>query len=66
VLTGIFPKERNGKITVGPLQLVKCVGEESTCGLLQMEHSYDLGEMYGDNYGYRSWLSQSKNILYCN
>lgn len=27
--------------------------------LLQLAHSYDLGEMYGDNYGYRSGLNQS-------
>jgi hypothetical protein len=26
---------------------------------LQLEHSYDLGEMYGENYGYRSGLNQS-------
>ena len=31
----------------------------TVCGLLQMEHSYDLGEMYGDNYGYRSGLNAS-------
>jgi hypothetical protein len=29
------------------------------CGLLQMEHSYDLSEMYGENYGYRSGLNAS-------
>jgi C-methyltransferase C-terminal domain/Methyltransferase domain len=28
-------------------------------GLLQLAHSYDLDEMYGDNYGYRSGLNQS-------
>ena len=30
-----------------------------TLGLLQLAHSYDLGEMYGDNYGYRSGLNRS-------
>jgi NDP-4-keto-2,6-dideoxyhexose 3-C-methyltransferase len=59
MLTGVFPKERNADITVGPLRLVKCVGGEKACGLLQMEHSYDLGEMYGENYGYRSGLNPS-------
>ncbi|HEY0182517.1 MAG TPA: methyltransferase domain-containing protein, partial [Rhodopila sp.] len=54
-LTGVFPKDPSEPITVGPLQLVWC--PES--GLLQLAHSYDLGEMYGDNYGYRSGLNQS-------
>jgi NDP-4-keto-2,6-dideoxyhexose 3-C-methyltransferase len=58
MLTGVFPAERGADVTVGPLRLVKCIGEES-CGLLQLEHSYDLGEMYGDNYGYRSGLNPS-------
>ena len=59
VLTGIFPKEKNAEITKGPLRLVKCTGEGDICGLLQLEHSYDLGEMYGENYGYRSGLNTS-------
>lgn len=57
-LTGVFPKTRETRITVGPLTLVKCVGED-VCGLLQLAHSYDLEEMYGDNYGYRSGLNPS-------
>jgi len=59
MLTGVFPRERGAEVTVGPLRLVKCVGGEEACGLLQMEHSYDLGEMYGENYGYRSGLNAS-------
>lgn len=59
MLTGVFPAEPGADVTVGPLRLVKCVGGEETCGLLQLEHSYDLGEMYGDNYGYRSGLNAS-------
>lgn len=58
MLTGVFPTEKNADVTVGPLRLVKCVSENG-CGLLQMEHSYDLGEMYGENYGYRSGLNAS-------
>ena len=27
--------------------------------MLQLAHSYDSSEMYGDNYGYRSGLNQS-------
>ncbi len=59
MLTGVFPRNRNAAVTSGPLRLVKCIGDAGVCGLLQMEHSYDLGEMYGDNYGYRSGLNAS-------
>ena len=58
MLTGVFPDKKNADVTVGPLRLVKCTGDNG-CGLLQMEHSYDLGEMYGENYGYRSGLNAS-------
>jgi Putative zinc binding domain len=54
-LTGVFPRDPATPITVGPLRLVWCPDS----GLLQLAHSYDLGEMYGDNYGYRSGLNQS-------
>jgi len=59
MLTGVFPREKDTKVTIGPLRLVKCAGGEEVCGLLQLEHSYDLGEMYGENYGYRSGLNAS-------
>lgn len=59
MLTGVFPREKAAKVTCGPLRLVKCTGEKNVCGLLQLEHSYDLGEMYGENYGYRSGLNAS-------
>jgi NDP-4-keto-2,6-dideoxyhexose 3-C-methyltransferase len=59
MLTGVFPRTRDADVTRGPLRLVKCVGGDDVCGLLQMEDSYDLGEMYGDNYGYRSGLNPS-------
>lgn len=54
-LTGVFPKTVDEEVTVGPLELVWCPDS----GLLQLNHSYDAGEMYGDNYGYRSGLNQS-------
>jgi hypothetical protein len=54
-LTGIFPKNASEPVTKGPLELLWC--PES--GLLQLAHSYDPSEMYGDNYGYRSGLNQS-------
>lgn len=59
MLTGVFPRERGARVTTGPLRLVKCMGGDEACGLLQLEHSYDLGEMYGENYGYRSGLNAS-------
>lgn len=58
-LTGTFPRDRDASITRGPLRLVKCSGGEDVCGLLQLEHSYELREMYGENYGYRSALNIS-------
>lgn len=54
-LTGVFPKDPKEDVTVGPLELVWCPDS----GLLQLAHSYDAEEMYGDNYGYRSGLNQS-------
>ncbi|QNP41329.1 class I SAM-dependent methyltransferase [Lysobacter solisilvae (ex Woo and Kim 2020)] len=58
MLTGVFPRSRDAQVTTGPLRLVKCFDKDG-CGLLQLAHSYDLGEMYGDNYGYRSGLNAS-------
>lgn len=54
-LTGVFPHSADEKVTVGPLELVW----SADSGLLQLRHSYDASEMYGDNYGYRSGLNQS-------
>jgi hypothetical protein len=60
-LTGVFPKTPDAHVTRGPLELVKCHDGSGKpyCGLVQMRHSYDLGEMYGDNYGYRSSLNRA-------
>ena len=55
-LTGVFPRTVGAEITRGPLELVRCAGD---CGLVQLRHSYDPGEMYGGDYGYRSGLNQS-------
>ncbi|ULO24352.1 class I SAM-dependent methyltransferase [Methylocystis sp. SB2] len=54
-LTGVFPSSRETPVTVGPLELVWCPDS----GLLQLAHSYEASEMYGENYGYRSGLNQS-------
>ena len=58
-LTGVFPLP-NEQVSVGPLELVKCDDKERDgCGLTQLAHNYDLSELYGDNYGYRSGLNKS-------
>lgn len=54
-LTGVFPKSVDEPITAGPLALIWC----RACTLLQLAHSYEPTEMYGDNYGYRSGLNRS-------
>lgn len=54
-LTGVFPRGAQERITRGPLELVWCPDS----GLLQLAHSYDAEEMYGENYGYRSGLNNS-------
>ena len=63
MLTGVFPSKVDTKAaTTGPLELVKCFGDVNgapSCGLVQLRHSYDLKEMYGLNYGYRSGLNKS-------
>jgi hypothetical protein len=54
-LTGVFPSHRGERVSSGPLELVWC----SSCTLLQLAHSYEPEELYGDNYGYRSGLNRS-------
>ena len=54
-LTGVFPGSAEEPVVSGPLELVWC----SSCTLLQLAHSYDPLEMYGDNYGYRSGLNRA-------
>ncbi|MDR3417124.1 MAG: hypothetical protein P4L83_13145 [Nevskia sp.] len=51
----MFPRSTTKPVTAGPLRLSWC----PQSGLLQLANSYDLGEMYGENYGYRSGLNQS-------
>ena len=54
-LTGVFPPSAETPVTRGPLELLWCPDS----GLLQLGHSFDPQEMYGDNYGYRSGLNAS-------
>jgi SAM-dependent methyltransferase len=60
-LTGVFPdRVNNDDLTHGPLELVKCniTNAREHCGLVQLRHSYNPKELYGDNYGYRSSLNR--------
>lgn len=57
-LTGVFPASPEERVSGGPVDLVMCAAPDG-CGLVQLFQSYDLREMYGHNYGYRSGLNQS-------
>ncbi len=52
-LTGIFPKNKSQKVPKGELNMVIC----TKCNLLQLENSFDVKIMYGENYGYLSSLN---------
>ena len=54
-LTGVFPTSKKQKISGGNLDLILC----KNCTLLQLKHSFDANEMYGENYGYMSSLNAS-------
>ena len=51
--TGIFPNKKNEKIPKGKLEMVMC----ENCKLLQLQDSFDVDLMYGENYGYLSSLN---------
>ena len=52
-LTGRFPAAGEPDPPSAPLELVRC----TDCGLVQLRHSVDVGEMFGDAYGYRSGIN---------
>jgi len=54
-LTGVFPRSADEPVSTGPLELLWA----PRSGLLQLAHSFEPSEMYGDNYGYRSGLNGS-------
>jgi hypothetical protein len=58
-LSGIFPKKVDLDMYRGPLKLVKCDELTGGCGHVQLEHTFDLPTMYGQEYGYRSGLNSS-------
>ena len=54
-LSGVFPPSSTTLVTSGPMTLVVCPDS----GLVQLGQNYNLDEMYGMNYGYRSGLNKS-------
>lgn len=52
-LTGVFPAANEIDPPVAPLHVLRCVD----CGLVQLRHSVSVGEMFGENYGYRSGIN---------
>jgi hypothetical protein len=58
-LSGIFPKFVDFDMHRGPLKLIKCDETTGGCGHVQLEHTFDLSTMYGEEYGYRSGLNAS-------
>ncbi|MGO9110272.1 MAG: class I SAM-dependent methyltransferase [Thermoguttaceae bacterium] len=60
-LTGMFPRTLEQPVPQAPMELVKCHGPAGGqhCGLVQTRFTYDLGLLYGGEYGYRSGLNRS-------
>ena len=60
-LTGRFPRQGEPDPPVAPLQLLICdtASAPDACGLVQMGHTCDLGQMYGETYGYRSSITKT-------
>lgn len=52
-LTGCFPKAGEPEPPTAPLTVIRCI----ECGLVQLKHSVQLGEMYTPDYGYRSGIN---------
>ena len=53
-MTGQFPVPGES-VNEGHLDLLKC----ADCDLVQIGHEYEMGDMYGEGYGYRSSLNPS-------
>lgn len=56
-LSGIFPNKANNEMPHAPLKLMQCDTSQGGCGLVQLNGTYSLEQMYGSNYGYRSGLN---------
>jgi NDP-4-keto-2,6-dideoxyhexose 3-C-methyltransferase len=60
-LTGVFPRTKDMLVGQGHLRLLKCQEDRDgkKCGLVQLGHIYNAGDLYGETYGYRSGLNRS-------
>jgi NDP-4-keto-2,6-dideoxyhexose 3-C-methyltransferase len=60
-LTGRFPGANEPDPPIAPLELVICdtTASPDACGLVQLRHTYNLSEMYGSSYGYRSSITET-------
>ncbi len=56
MLTGCSPGEGERVTSVTEIDVMTAV---TRFAAVAAEHSYDLGEMYGENYGYRSGSMQA-------
>jgi NDP-4-keto-2,6-dideoxyhexose 3-C-methyltransferase len=58
-LSGVFPHPDAPQPSYSPLELLRCdtTANPKACGLVQLKHTAELGEMYGTTYGYYSSLS---------
>jgi hypothetical protein len=54
-LTSRYPASTEEYTPAGPLNLIAC----NSCKLVQLRHDFDLGQLYGHDYGYRSGLNES-------
>lgn len=54
-LAGTFPASKDTAVTAGPMRLLYC----EDCHLVQLAETYDLAELYGENYSYRSSLNSA-------
>jgi len=52
-LTGRFPGRDEPDPPRAPLSVLRC----TKCGLVQMKHSVELSQMFGNSYGYRSGIN---------
>ena len=64
-ISGIFPKQVDLDMYKGPLKLVKSDKETGGCGHVQLEHTFDLPTMYGDEYGLRKTYQWFVENAYC-
>src|SRR5262249_37094936 len=53
LLAGRFPAANEPDPPSAPLEVIRC----TECGLVQLRYSVDTGELFAENYGYRSGIN---------